>query len=183
METDIFELHSKATGGKVFQHVVLPAPMGRAPLTFLPSDSKAPHSLTWVLADFHSIVPGLPFSAILFPVQNRKSWPQLFPALWTKELLQAQTYTHTQQYTHILFLRVSPQPELRKPLSDVKMTPRDDEMKPKARLLSFSRQKTCLYVSCTCAKVFLKGYCSMQVILYKCEKYLNLWLYKRTNVT
>lgn len=57
--------------------------------------------LTWVVADFHSIVPGLLHSAILFPVQNRKSCLQLFPGLWTKELLQPRTRMHTHAHTHL----------------------------------------------------------------------------------
>lgn len=89
MENDYFEFYTKVIGGKVFQHMVPAAVMGRALLTSLPSDSQAPRSLTWVVADFHSIVPGLPYSAILFPVQSRKSCLQLFPALWTKELFHA----------------------------------------------------------------------------------------------
>lgn len=40
------------------------------------------------------------------------------------------------------------------PLSDVKMTPRDDGMKPRVRLPSFPRQRLCMYVGFTCANVF-----------------------------
>lgn len=69
--------------------------MGRAPLTSLLSDSQALHPVTWVVADFHSIVPDLPFPAILFPVQDRKSCLQLFPALRTEGLFEPQTHTHT----------------------------------------------------------------------------------------
>lgn len=100
--------------GKVFQHVIPAAVLRRVLLTFLSSDSQASCSLTWVGADFHSIVPSLPFSAILFPVQNRKSCLQLFPALWTKELLawphtcthspHTHTHTHTSIHTSSSFM-------------------------------------------------------------------------------
>lgn len=67
-----FEFYTKAMGGKVFHHVVPAAALGRALLTSLPPDSQAPRSLTWVVADFHSIVPCLPCSAILFPVEEQE---------------------------------------------------------------------------------------------------------------
>lgn len=77
METELFEFYRRtnipARGSR--------SSTGTCLLTFLSSDSQAPCSLTWVDPDFHSIVPGLPFSAILFPAPNRKSCLQLFPAL------------------------------------------------------------------------------------------------------
>lgn len=116
-------------GGKVFQHVVPPAAVGRALLSAMPSDSQAPRSLTWVVLTFTALFQASRTPPFCFLGKNRKSCLQLFPALWTKELLQAWRHTHTHtlthniQFTHILFLRVSPQPRFRMPLTDVEMTP------------------------------------------------------------
>lgn len=80
MEKDGFEFYTKAMEVEVFQHVVPAVEMGRALLTSLPPDSQAPRSLTWVVADFHSIVPGLPYSAILFPVEEQEVLPAAVPS-------------------------------------------------------------------------------------------------------
>lgn len=174
-----FEFDTKAIGGKVFQNVVPAAALGHTLLTSLPSDSQASRSLTWVVADFHSIVPGLPYPAILFPVQSRKSCLQLFPALWTKELLQAQTHTPKHTYNSI-----HTSSSFTLPLSLSSGCPSLMWRWPQGMmgwsqkhvLLSFSRQNPCLYVRFTCATVFLKGYCNTQVILYKLKHGKSLWL-------
>lgn len=69
METALtaFEFYTKPIGWKVSQHVVPEAVMGHALPSSLPSDSQEPNLGG---ADFHSIVPGLPYSAILFPVEQ-----------------------------------------------------------------------------------------------------------------
>lgn len=125
-----FEFYTKAIGWKVSQHVVPAAVMGRALLSSLPSDSQEPCSLTWVVLTFTALFQASHTPPFCFLWKNRKSCLQLFPALWTKELLHthrrthAHTHTHSLQCrpTHILLFCPSPQPEFRMPLSDVKMT-------------------------------------------------------------
>ena len=119
-----FKFETKAIGWKVNQHVVPAAAMGRAPLSALWFTTTSLPNLGG--ADFHSIVPNLPYSSILFPVEDRKSCLQLFPALLAKEFQQGGMHVHTHSMecrpARILFLYATSQPEFRMPLSDAKMT-------------------------------------------------------------
>lgn len=148
------ECDTKAIGWKVSQHLVPAAVLGRALLSSLPSDSQEPCSLTWVVLTFTALFKASHIPPFCFLWKDRKSCLQLFPALWTKEVLQAHTHLNT-QFT----VRVSTHPP---PLSFFlawvqdaplwyKDDPRDDGMKPKAFRLSFaslrctqdSRAQTC----------------------------------------
>lgn len=162
MYTFIYEKCNKKTfnvnAGKLFQHVIPAAPL----LTFLPSDSQVSCSLTWVEADFHSIVPGLPFSAILVPVQNRKSCLQLFPALWTKEFLQARTHTlRTSVNKHPL-----PSCFPSTCVQDAPLWCEDDPQgewdEAKSTSAFFFNTKSSHVRKLYMCEVFLKGYCNMQ---------------------
>lgn len=73
---------TKAIGWKVSQHVVPAAVIGHAPLSSLPSDSKEPCSLTWVVPTFTALFQASCTPPFCFLWKKRKSCClQLFPAL------------------------------------------------------------------------------------------------------
>lgn len=99
-----FECDTKAIGWKVSQHLVPAAVLGRALLSSLPSDSQEPCSLTWVVLTFTALFKASHIPPFCFLWKYRKSCLQLFPALWTKEILQAHTVYSAGQHTSSSFV-------------------------------------------------------------------------------
>lgn len=156
METTL-KRFTKAIGGKVSQNVVPAAVIGHAPLSSLPSDSKEPCSLTWVVPTFTALFQASRTPPFCFLWKKRKSCClQLFPALWTEGLLQAHTHTVTYTVYNVGPLTSSFSPLFSSgcPCLCCKDDPRISGMKPKAFLLSFSKQRPCLCLKFTCAKSF-----------------------------
>lgn len=161
METTL-KRFTKAIGWKVSQHVVPAAVIGHAPLSSLPSDSKEPCSLTWAVPTFTALFQASRTPPFCFLWKKRKSCClQLFPALWTEGLLQAHTHILTYTVYNVGLLTSSSFSPLFSsgcPCLCCKDDPRISGMKPKAFLLSFSKQKPWLCLKFACAKVFLEGY-------------------------